>query len=31
MSTNGHFNDTGKARHLKELGLDKIKISLDDF
>jgi len=31
MSTNGHFLDLEKAKHLKRLGLDKIKISLDDF
>jgi MoaA/NifB/PqqE/SkfB family radical SAM enzyme len=31
MSTNGHFMTLEKARHLKKLGLDKVKISLDDF
>ena len=31
MSTNGHFMTREKAVHLKELGLDKVKISLDDF
>jgi len=31
MSTNGHFMTKEKAKHLKELGLDKVKISLDDF
>jgi len=31
MSTNGHFMTLEKARHLKQLGLDKVKISLDDF
>lgn len=31
MSTNGHFMSREKARHLKLIGLDKVKISLDDF
>ena len=31
MSTNGHFLTLEKARHLKALGLDKVKISMDDF
>ncbi len=31
MSTNGHFLTLERARHLKNLGLDKVKISLDDF
>ncbi len=31
MSTNGHFMSKEMARHLKEIGLDKVKISLDDF
>jgi MoaA/NifB/PqqE/SkfB family radical SAM enzyme len=31
MSTHGHFLTKEKCRHLKELGLDKVKISLDDF
>lgn len=31
MSTNGHFLTPAIARHLKTIGLDKIKISLDDF
>ena len=31
MSTNGHFLTPEKARHLKLLGIDKVKISLDDF
>jgi MoaA/NifB/PqqE/SkfB family radical SAM enzyme len=31
MSTNGHFLTEEMARHLKELGLDKVKVSLDDF
>ena len=31
MSTNGHFMTLEKAKHLKKLGLDKVKISLDDF
>lgn len=31
MSTNGHFLTKEKAKHLKTLGLDKVKISLDDF
>jgi len=31
MSTNGHFLSPEMARHLKAMGLDKIKISLDDF
>lgn len=31
MSTNGYFLTKEKARHLKAIGLDKIKISLDDF
>lgn len=31
MSTNGHFLTKDKATHLKALGLDKMKISLDDF
>lgn len=31
MSTNGHFMSKKMARHLKEIGLDKVKISLDDF
>ena len=31
MSTNGHFLTRDMARHLKAAGLDKVKISLDDF
>ena len=31
MSTNGHFMTPEKAAHLKLIGLDKAKISLDDF
>lgn len=31
MSTNGHFLTPELARHLKAIGLDKVKISLDDF
>jgi MoaA/NifB/PqqE/SkfB family radical SAM enzyme len=31
MSTNGHFLTKETARHLKAIGLDKVKISLDDF
>jgi len=31
MSTNGHFLTKEKALHIKALGLDKVKISLDDF
>ncbi len=31
MSTNGHFLTAEKALHLKQLGVDKLKISLDDF
>ncbi len=31
MSTHGHFLTKEKAKHLKSLGLDKVKISLDDF
>lgn len=31
MSTHGHFLDKEKCRHLKALGVDKVKISLDDF
>ncbi len=31
MSTHGHFLTKEKARHYKDLGLDKVKISLDDF
>ncbi|MBF0385202.1 MAG: radical SAM protein [Candidatus Omnitrophica bacterium] len=31
MSTNGHFLNKEKARHLKAIGMDKLKISLDDF
>jgi len=31
MSTNGHFMTPKLARHLKEIGLDKVKISMDDF
>ena len=31
MSTNGLFMSQEMARHLKEIGLDKVKISLDDF
>jgi len=31
MSTNGNFLNLERAKHLKEIGLDKIKISLDDF
>jgi MoaA/NifB/PqqE/SkfB family radical SAM enzyme len=31
MSTNGHYLTKDMARHLKQLGLDKVKISLDDF
>jgi len=31
MSTNGHFLTKEKAKHLKAMGIDKLKISLDDF
>jgi len=31
MSTNGHFMTPEMALHLKSIGLDKVKISLDDF
>lgn len=31
MSTNGHLLTLKKAAHLKSLGLDKVKISLDNF
>lgn len=31
MSTHGHFLTKEKCKHLKSLGLDKVKISLDDF
>ncbi len=31
MSTNGHFLDYDRARHLKSIGLDKVKISLDSI
>ncbi len=31
MSTHGHYLTKEKSRHLKALGLDKVKISLDDF
>lgn len=31
MSTNGHFLTFEKAVHLKKIGLDKVKISLDNF
>ncbi len=31
MSTNGHFLTLEKAQFLKSIGLDKVKISLDDF
>ena len=31
MSTNGYFMTLEMARHLKAIGLDKVKISLDDF
>jgi MoaA/NifB/PqqE/SkfB family radical SAM enzyme len=31
MSTNGHFMTADMARHLKAIGVDKVKISLDDF
>jgi MoaA/NifB/PqqE/SkfB family radical SAM enzyme len=31
MSTNGHFLTPEVAKHLKLIGLDKVKISLDDF
>ena len=31
MSTNGHFMTPEIALHLKAIGLDKVKISLDDF
>lgn len=31
MSTNGHFMTPEMARHLKALGVDKVKISLDDY
>lgn len=31
MSTNGHFMTPEMARHLKTLGMDKVKISLDDY
>jgi MoaA/NifB/PqqE/SkfB family radical SAM enzyme len=31
MSTNGHFLTREQAYHLKSLGIDKVKISLDDF
>jgi MoaA/NifB/PqqE/SkfB family radical SAM enzyme len=31
MSTHGHYLTKEKSAHLKSLGLDKVKISLDDF
>lgn len=31
MSTNGHFMTQEMAHHLKAIGVDKVKISLDDF
>ena len=31
MSTNGQFMTADMARHLKTIGVDKVKISLDDF
>jgi MoaA/NifB/PqqE/SkfB family radical SAM enzyme len=31
MSTHGHHLTLERAKHLKQLGLDKVKISLDDF
>ena len=31
MSTNGHFMTPEMAKHLKEMGIDKVKISMDDF
>ncbi|OQA84039.1 MAG: Cyclic pyranopterin monophosphate synthase [Lentisphaerae bacterium ADurb.Bin242] len=31
MSTNGHFLTEEKALHLKKIGLDKVKVSIDDF
>jgi len=31
LSTNGMFLDLSLAKHLKSIGLDKIKISVDDF
>ena len=31
MSTNGHFLTLEKAHHLRAIGVDKLKISLDDF
>ena len=31
MSTNGHFMTQEMADHLKAIGVDKVKISLDDF
>ena len=31
MSTNGHFMTQEMAQHLKAIGLDKVKISLDDY
>ena len=31
MSTNGHFMSQETANHLKAIGVDKVKISLDDF
>lgn len=31
MSTNGHFMTQEMAHHLKAIGIDKVKISLDDF
>lgn len=31
MSTHGHYLTKDKAKHLKSIGLDKVKISLDDF
>jgi MoaA/NifB/PqqE/SkfB family radical SAM enzyme len=31
MSTNGHFMTKDMAKRLKTIGLDKVKISLDDF
>ena len=31
MSTNGHFMTQEMARHLKAIGLDKVKISMDEF
>jgi len=31
MSTNGHLLTLDKAKHLKKMGLDKVKVSLDNF